>query len=134
MGAGVGEFRGTYTLRRIGRGTYRYLPDPDDPLRFVRPDGLGSITLAREIETDLASVPRICWWVPGFAPADLERPALIHDAAYQCHHEGADWTDRATADRMLWEGCRAEGYHRLAAWLVWAGVRLFGGRVWREGL
>jgi hypothetical protein len=129
----VGTFRGTYTLRRIGPRVYRYIPDPADPLTFVRPDG-GSVTLAREIETDLASVPRVCWWVPGFAPADLERPALIHDAAFQCHHEGADWTDFPTANLLLWEGCRAEGYTRLRAWLIWAGVTLFGRRVWERGL
>ena len=125
-------FTGTYTLRRLRRGVYQYIPDPDDPLRFTRPDGT-FVELRRRITTDLASVPRICWWIPGFAPADLERPALIHDAAFEANHDGEPWTDFETANLLLWEGCRAEGYSRLRAWLVWAGVSLFGRRVWREG-
>ena len=58
-------------------------PDIDeDALERVGVKVKGSkITCAKDFETDLASVPRICWAF--IAPWDVARAAIIHDLLYK---------------------------------------------------
>ena len=41
----------------------------------------GKITVPLGYITDLASVPRICWFA--IAPFDVARPAVVHDVLYE---------------------------------------------------
>lgn len=40
------------------------------------------ITVPKGFKTDLASVPRACWWF--IAPFDVARPGVVHDYLYWC--------------------------------------------------
>lgn len=39
-----------------------------------------SISVHQGFKTDLASVPRVCWWL--LAPWDIARAAIVHDLLY----------------------------------------------------
>jgi hypothetical protein len=55
-------------------------------------------------------------------------PSLVHDAGYQLIREGAlPRSARAAFDATLRKDCVAQGAPRRWAWLVWLGVRVFGG-------
>lgn len=129
----IGRFEGGYTLRRIKRGLYLYIPDPSSPLTFVRPNGERIEIEEAVLTTDLGSTPRCVWWVPGLAPNDIERPAIIHDAIYERHHAGLPTYSFAEANLILGEAARAEGYSRFMAWLVRRCCDWFGRGIWNAG-
>ena len=82
--------------------------------------------------TNLASIPRALWWIPGLAPVGrIERAAALHDWLYSttCDLPGIT---RAVADAILEEGMRADGECWLIRELVWINVRLFGASHWRK--
>ena len=93
--------------------------DPDDPcLTIIAPCGF---------ETDFASIPkRLRGWIDN-DESWLVRPAVLHDWLYS---EGR--LPRARCDRILYRAALAEGAPRLAAWTVWAAVRLFGSTYYRS--
>ena len=80
--------------------------------------------------TDLASVPRLLWWVvPPFGkylPA-----ALIHDKLYADHRAGLHHCSRAYCDAVLLEAMRDCGCSAWCANTIWIGVRLGGWVAWR---
>lgn len=127
-----GTFTGGYTLRRIKRGLYLYIPDKGDPLTFTRPNGERIAIAEMILTTDLGSTPRLVWWIPGLAPNDLERPSIVHDALYERHHAGGK-ENFAEANLILGEACRAEGYSRFLSWLVRRCCDWFGRRIWNAG-
>lgn len=126
----VGTFTGGYTLRRVGRGEYQYIPDPGDPLTFTRPDGMPVAVSKMFGTTDLGSVPRIFWWIPGLAPNDMERASIVHDALYLDHKAGLDVFGFRESNRVLGEALVAEGYAPWKAWVLRKVCDWFGRRVW----
>lgn len=91
--------------------------------------------------TDLASIPRILWILPGFAPMELGggAPPIVHDWLYQ--HGGVCWRPRMAAVQFtrrqvdsvflhLMQDMQV-GWRRFVAW--WA-VRLFGWFAWRKAV
>lgn len=123
-----------YTLKPTGRsGEYLYLPDPVAPLTFTRPNGERLAVVEMFGTTDLGSVPRLFWWFPGFAPADLVPAALLHDALFLDHKTGLDrWGDASfqTANEVLYEGLVAAGYPAWKARLCRWGCNTFGKGIW----
>ena len=105
-----GQILGRYKLERIARGIYLYFPEPNDPLRFVRPNGETIIVDQMLGTTDLGSIPRLFWSVPGFAPNDIARPSIIHDHLYLQNHAGLSLYDFEEANEILFEAIVAEGY------------------------
>ncbi|HOX51176.1 MAG TPA: DUF1353 domain-containing protein [Fibrobacteria bacterium] len=96
--------------------------DGEDHHRWVVPAGF---------ETDLASVPRAIWWIPGFSPfGRIEKPSVLHDWLY--------WKDcpvpctRLFADQVLDAGMVSEGENLLVRSLVYRGVRIGGASHWRQ--
>ena len=99
--------------------------------RFVVPAGF---------DTDLASVPRVLWWL--IAPGGRHgRAAVCHDflyrvrprvgyeaAGFRCEMELA----RGQADRAFREAMREDGVGAVRAWTMWLMVRLFGWASWRK--
>lgn len=75
-------------------------------------------------KTDGASIPPFLWSFIG-SPFNghYRLPALFHDAAY-----GTPGVKRAEADRMFFDAMREEGVGLVKALLMWAGVRIGGGR------
>ena len=59
----------------------------------------GRITCRKGMQTDLASVPRICWAV--LSPWDVARAAIIHDHLYAALR--LYWQDTEIFDYRTWE-------------------------------
>lgn len=85
---------------------------------------------------DLASIPRIMWVVPGFAPFELSTAApLLHDFIYRHHGvlvRNGLIVSRATADRYFRLIMAEEGVGRIRRTLAWLAVRLGGWFSWRQ--
>lgn len=82
--------------------------------------------------TDLASVPRAFWWIPGFSPLSRsERSAVLHDWMYSISSQLP--YSREQADSILMEGMIADGESTLVARAYWAAVRALAGGHWKSG-
>lgn len=73
--------------------------------------------------TDFASVPRSVPLVYDLTGGEANRPAVIHDYLYVSHE-----VDRATADAVFREAMAVDGQPWWRRTLMWAGVRVFGGK------
>ena len=100
------------------------------PMALVTPFVYASDRLHRLIlvpagfRTDLASIPRVLWNVlPPVSKAD--HAAVIHDFLYQ-----TGGVTRADADAVLNEAMEVAGVARVQRWLIYAGVRVGGWKVW----
>ena len=63
------------------------------------------------------------------------RASMIHDALYQLMREGVlPQSARAAADAELRKACGVDGMPLFGRWVVWLGVRLFGGTFARKNL
>ena len=94
--------------------------------RFVVPKG----TL-----TDLASIPRFLWWLPGFACFELgSQGPVAHDWAYSHGGQVAPQIrlTRRRADLLFRRLMRADGVGRFRAGVAWAAVRGFGFLAWHR--
>jgi hypothetical protein len=94
-------------------------------LHYESDAAVRTITVPAGFQTDLASVPRLPF-VYLLCGDCAREAAVVHDRLYTTHE-----VDRATADQVLFE---ASGVTGVALWrrcLMWAGVRLGGGRHWR---
>lgn len=94
------------------------------------------ITVPKGFKTDLASVPRACWWF--IAPFDVARAGVVHDYLYWCirqyrGNEG-DAQDpktvadaKAAADKVFKEAMTlADHVPSWKQWLAHKAVALFG--------
>ncbi len=89
-----------------------------------------TIVVPRGFECDGASVPRILWGTisPTIHPQTIAG-AILHDYLYRTQPE--DIT-RQEADAIFYAVCRADGLPFWRAGLAWIGLRLFGGRAWKQ--
>lgn len=89
----------------------------------------GLLHVKTGIISDGASIPRIFWRIPGFAPyeGDTLPAAFAHDCLY-----ASELVDRKTADDIIYELLRENGVGYLRASMYWRAVRGFGGFVWRR--
>jgi len=103
---------------------------------YTHQDGQNEITVPAKFEFDLASVPRLMWWL--ISPFDLSVAApLIHDFLYRYGGDPPDGAitpprvyDRKEADQLFRRIMKEEGVwwgRRVAAYLA---VRVFGGGAW----
>ena len=101
-------------------------------------DGPNLITVPEGFEFDLASIPRLFWWL--IAPFELSIAApLLHDFLY--HHEGdlppgsieppRAYT-RLQADRLFRDIMQTEGVPAWRRTLAFLAVRAFGWLGWRQ--
>lgn len=75
---------------------------------------------------DGASIPRPLWWWND--PSGVAFPAaIIHDYHYKTQN-----VSRKYADDVFFRNLVAIGVRPTAAWLMWAAVRLFGGKAWKK--
>ncbi len=91
----------------------------------------GRITVPAGFKSDGASVPRLFWRIV-FPPGDQKalRAAFVHDYLYRTHPE---YWDKKTADELFYYMLVNDGVSRFSASLAYWGVRLFGGRAWKNG-
>jgi hypothetical protein len=66
----------TYDCDDLTKGEIKALRDVG-----VKVTNSGKITVKKGFITDMASVPRACWWL--IAPFDVARAAVIHDLLYK---------------------------------------------------
>lgn len=78
---------------------------------------------------DGCSIPRLGWTLLGLHPMHprVQASALIHDALY-----ASEMLARREADDVFLWCLRQDGLDTLRARLMWRGVRLGGGAVWRR--
>lgn len=82
--------------------------------------------------TDLASTPRLAWFLVPPMDRHIVEPAILHDYLYQCHDTVADdGLTRAQCDAMLSQAIRDCGGKTWYRIIVYTAVRLFGGKAWR---
>jgi hypothetical protein len=88
------------------------------------------ITVPAGFETDLASIPRPFWAIPGFSPFDrIARPAVLHDKLYT---DGAKMgLTRRDADDILAAAMLADGEGWFVRHVVWAAVRVGASSHWK---
>lgn len=89
-----------------------------------------TFTVPAGFETDLASIPRPFWAIPGFSPFDrIARPAVLHDYLYT-FGAIAGYT-RADADDILAAAMLADGEGWFVRHVVWAAVRVGARSHWK---
>lgn len=96
----------------------------DKPLHFFSEKAKKIIAIPRGYITDFASVPRIPLLYLAIG-GTCNEPAVVHDYLYSVH-----LVNRATADAVLLEACKAIGIAKWRRYLVYFGVRLFGWSHW----
>jgi hypothetical protein len=105
------------------------------------------VTVPAGFETDLASIPRPVWWLPGFSPfGRIEEPSVAHDYLYSTKFPGTAAAQipghgdilsmpytvtRPLADAILSAGMAAKGENLVVRGLVYGAVRLGGASHWR---
>lgn len=89
--------------------------------------------------TDLASVPSILQWLPGFHQnGKSRRPAICHDMFYRTqklrpNDPNSPVVDREFADEFLRQAMILEGASPTVARMFWLGVRAMGWRYFGKG-
>jgi hypothetical protein len=89
----------------------------------------GEITVPAGFDTVGTSVPRLLWWWQPPIGGMACRASLPHDYLYRLLAAGTPHRvapTRRIADKRLHQAALDAGLGRVAAWLMWAGVRAFG--------
>lgn len=98
-----------------------------EPFRVALEEGerVHELEVPRGFETDFASVPRLplAFLLAGDT---AHRAAVLHDFLY------ASRADRGFADRAFRAAMKAEGVSAWRRWLMFAGVRAFGGMAYEN--
>jgi hypothetical protein len=115
-----------------------------EPFRFLvqMPDGGAMLfTVPAGFVTDLASIPRAVWWIPGFSPfGRIEKSSVAHDWLYSVLSQlpsgfGLDPTDdygqRLFADDVMYYGMETDGECLAVRGIVNGFVRAFGASHWK---
>ena len=79
-----GTFHGTIDLRWVDSDIFVYIPNPDDPFRFERPDG--SVVQPGVLITDGGSTPRALRAFPHLSPWAYAPAYILHDYVFRAHH------------------------------------------------
>jgi hypothetical protein len=96
---------------------------------------LEPIDLPIGMTSDLASIPEVCWSIPGFQPNGPIAPgAWVHDGLYRgtAITTGEPWT-RADADLVLLEWMQNAGMPLVVQEAIYRAVRDFGQPAWDAG-
>lgn len=86
-GGKAGAFVGKLILEWVSDRNWRLLQQAD-PLSFVR--GTGEQILPVSIPTDLGSIPRPFWTLPGMDPQAYAKAYVLHDYMFLMHQKRPD--------------------------------------------
>ena len=119
-------FRSPLRVEKVTARTWRVL----EPLIFESVDLDGLVVLPAGALTNFASTPRFLWWlVPPSGQYDYG--AALHDGGYRGTLQTEDGARmrliRPLCDRLFDEANRAVGVNAAIRWMLYRGVRLFGG-------
>jgi len=103
-----------------------------EPLKYQTWEG-DLIVVPKGFITDFASVPRIpvAYFLAGNT---AHQSATLHDYLYSKNNKYSSIYTRKDADRILREAMQDEGIWWWRRWLMWAGVRGFGGVFYKKKL
>lgn len=128
------QFVGTFWLTETAQPRIDwYHPCVDNPLRVIDELGRVLVTIDRPFDTDGATIPRVFWWIPGLAPFDWRKAAILHDWLWECRKSGRLQSNFATSNRLLRQAIVALGWSRPLAWIVWFFVTTCGWWWWLSG-
>lgn len=84
--------------------------------------------------SDGATIPRFLWAAIGSPwTGNYTRGAIVHDWLYGSHtYYNGELITRARSDYILREIARHDGTNVITSYILWAGVRLFGGLAWHK--
>ncbi len=85
------------------------------------------VTVPTGFEFDGASVPWAVSWIIPRMSYEVAEAAAVHDYLYRNHSRS-----RFMADAIFRQILRDFDVPLWRRWLAWAGVRLFGGKPWKE--
>jgi len=107
-------------------------PEPGRPYIVLRnvvySNPLVTLPIEQGYTCDLASIPRLLWWVPGLSPTDAnKRAAVVHDLIYE-----RQMVDRVIADALFVSILKADGVNFFVRWAMYSAVRIFGERAWQH--
>lgn len=90
-----------------------------------------TLTPPQDFTTDLGSIPRFLWWIPGLSPMRFAHSFVPHDVACRdkLWDSGAG-ISRPIADEVLRASVLAEGGSRFWANIIYMGVRI--GAAWNK--
>jgi hypothetical protein len=88
-------------------------------------DAVCRIDIPANFTCDLASIPPPLWFV--LSPLTLAMESLFHDLAYREQR-----FSRRFADFLLLQMMELRGVPWVVRYPVWAAVRLFGGKAWKQ--
>jgi hypothetical protein len=93
-----------------------------------------SVLVPAGFVSDLASIPRLFWSIPGFSPLDRSgRPAIFHDWCYSTRSTGIlPEFSRLQADDALSACLEDEGENVVIRALIEEAVRAFGAGHWKK--
>jgi hypothetical protein len=82
-----GELKGRLIVEWYDRDSFVFIPDPENPLTFTRPNGKGVIEPER-MQTDGGSIPRFLWGFKNYSPWGFGPAFIVHDWLFVAHHNG----------------------------------------------
>lgn len=103
-------------LRYVGLGKY----ETTSPTVYVGADDV--ITVPGGFATDLATIPRIFWWLLPPQGA-YERAAVLHDFGCVSLADGTCELSSRDVDGLFRRVMRESGVGLLTRWVMWCGVR-----------
>lgn len=118
-----GRFEGALDATETKPGVWRL----NEPLVYRARDGRRWIVPAG-FWTNLYSIPEAIKWLFGEVDAEYGAGAALHDWLYEMHESLG--ISRAEADGLLREATEALGMSGVKRGVIYAGVRVFGGRRW----
>lgn len=116
----------------MGDRNVLYVPDPDNPLTFIRPNGK-TVVLDKAFISDGATVPRFFWFIRWMDPWSWLPGALVHDSLWELRRLGIVKSNFWETNIIMAECCRAVGVPKSHAWAIRWAVNLFGWVEWLRG-
>jgi Protein of unknown function (DUF1353) len=81
-----GTLSGKLLVQWIDADRFRFLPDAEQPLTFVRADG--ESIRPGQMYTDGGSIPRPLWALRSYSPWGYAPAFIVHDWLFEMHHCG----------------------------------------------
>lgn len=82
------------------------------------------VTVPKNFETDLASIPRFYWAIISPAKSDLMAASITHDYLYRCVTKYT----RKESDNIFYYAMRSQNVSLYTSYKMYLAVRIFGGK------
>lgn len=89
----IGEFQGDFSLEWISPEQFQYIPDSNDPFRYLRKDKQGNVIetiTPQTMKTSGGSIPQIAQVALGTTAWEYGPAYMIHDWEFLAHDKARD--------------------------------------------